>query len=82
MNEHSGHSSCGLDVGSWFSKGMHLDNYEIQKIRTNFNVLCEASATCISYRRRKLLFFQTYETWSLKCGTTTSNPRAECRSLF
>jgi len=53
MNEHLGRSSCGLDVGSWFSKGMHLDNYEIQKIRTNFSVPCGASTTCITYRRRK-----------------------------
>jgi len=37
------HSSChgGQGVGSWFSRNMHLDNYEIHKLEigTNFNVL-------------------------------------------
>ena len=36
---HTLHSSCGLDVASWVSTDMHLDNYEFQKIGTNFNVL-------------------------------------------
>ena len=36
------HSSCGLDIGSWVSKDMHQDNYEIQKVGTNSNVSCGA----------------------------------------
>jgi len=44
------HSSCGQDVGSWFSTDMHLDNYEIHRFGTNFHVL--------TYRRWKLVLFQ------------------------
>jgi len=74
------HSSCGLDVGSWVSTDMHLDNWEIQKIGTNFNVLCGQSTACKTCRRRILVLFQTKEAWNLKSGTTTSNPLAEWNS--
>ena len=39
-------------MGSWFFIDMHLDNYEIQKIGTNLNVLCGHSNACITYRSR------------------------------
>ena len=32
--------AMGDHVGSWFSTYMHLDNYDIQKFGTKFNVLC------------------------------------------
>jgi len=38
LTTYSGQSQCGQDVVSWFSKDMHLDNYEIEKIGENFNV--------------------------------------------
>jgi len=42
---------------------MHLDDYEIQKIGTNFNVLFGQSTACMTYRRQKLALFQTFEIW-------------------
>ena len=75
--QRSQHSSCGFDVGSWVLKDMLLDDYKTKKFGTDFNVLCRQSTACISYRRRKLVLFQTSEKWNLKSGTTSSNPRAE-----
>ena len=44
---------CGLT-------DMHLDNYEIQEIGTNFNVLCgHNDYACITYRRQKFALSQT-----------------------
>jgi len=51
--------SCGLDVGSWVSTDMYLDNYEIQKNGTNINVLYGAVDCWITYRRWRLVLFQT-----------------------
>jgi len=34
------------DAGWWFSTDMHLDNYEIRKIGTNFQVACGSSSSC------------------------------------
>jgi len=48
-----------------FATDMHLDNYEIQKIGRNLNVLCEHSNACITYHRQKLVLFQTSETYNL-----------------
>jgi len=53
------HASCGFDVGSWVSTDIHLDNYEIQKVGTNFNILYGAIDCRITYRRRKLILFPT-----------------------
>ena len=53
------HSSCGCDIGSWFSTDMHQDNYEIQKNSTKFNFICVPLRACVTYGRRKLFLFQT-----------------------
>ena len=71
------HLSCGSDVGLWFLTDVHLDNYEIRKIGTNFHVLCGQPTVCITFRRRKSVVFQTYEMCNLKSVATTSNPRDE-----
>ena len=53
------HSSSGLDESSWVSTDMNLDNYEIQKIGTDFNVVWGVRTPRITYCRRKWFLFQT-----------------------
>ena len=65
---------------------MHLNNYEIQKNGTKWNVFVGRGLPCLhnlsthtTYPGRKWSLFQTYEMCNLKYGTTTSHPRDEFR---
>ena len=58
-----------MGLGSWFSTHMHLDDYEIQKSCTKYNVLRGSNLNRTTFPGRTLGLFQTQQTYILKTGT-------------